>query len=1011
LQQFWDGEAIHKAVIYALSTSNPEEWASAMGREIILLSQSHRDLAESVVSICAEAKLDPRPFPGGPPCRAFLRAGISAALIPLESTGGTDPAFAQLWVFPTSLWPEAASAFKGRLAESGGFALLEQAGFTAALVTGSGNTARIEGRSWELGAALALKATQQGNGATALQLAKDWIVTGSVDRDQILPVGFRDKPRLASIANRRKWLVPAANQATISPGWEAVTAGRLYFARDIQSAWAQVTGEGFQGGGDLYWDKPPFAGVKEFHAFVSNAQGPILASFLLAQPKKIVLWLSKEMKEKGLILKEACETLRGTALKCVIDGIETRNVGHLELQAMRLQLLADPSIGEGGEVKSLFNITGGNLLMRIALLDIARIRPNLHLVYRPEGSTDLSFIAISHPHLLPIAGHLHVRGSHTERSAAWRELLNAALYKHPEDKWCFRLTHLGQKAMDVSPSEPYPPSMNLRSMELISAPNMNNDLTTTNWLLTIAAKGLQPYVLGSDKLREIVGATQLIEDFSSEVFAQDVLTATNLEGTVLTAAAGQTRIGFRDEEEARKAAALWPWIAHRLAPGMDVHVALASLEMGWVSALEECEKQIIKSRNCPAIRFPLAGPLQLRNQRTGQVASHMDREPDNEKVAVSSAAFAKRLRRKLLRDAPEVSSFFSDFGITADSLPESFEEIAAGEAGDRSYLALLHADGNGFGQLLIKLGDEISNKLHWPKEQAIPFFQELSNAIREIGAGAVKKAVSALGDRLVNRNGKSAILPIVFAGDDLTVVLRSGIAWDFATAFLKAFEDESAEKLKKLGENPAYEGIAGIFPKSFTAGAAIIYCKQSYPFAAAYKLCESLISSKAKGEEVKFADGTARSAIAFHRISASTAPTNFREILEDELSCADGGHAAEGEMLYLCGAPYFLEGAGHTVSNFELLVDALGRYPAGARRQLLSDLRTNRADASARLERMLKIGEAARNSIPRKSLESALESLHGEKKALWSPPSGENKGLRSCIGDALSLIEMSRNLE
>jgi hypothetical protein len=397
----------------------------------------------TVVSICAEAKLDPRPFPGGPPCRAFLRSRISAALIPLESTGGADPAFAQLWVFPNSLWPEAASAFKGRLAESGGFALLEQAGFTAAVVTGSSNTARIEGRSWELGAALALKATQQGNDATALQLAKDWIVTGSVDRDQILPVGFRDKPRLASIANRRKWLVPAANQATISPGWEAVTAGRLYYARDFGSALAQITGEGFQGGGDLFWDEPPLAHPREFHCFASPALGPMLATFLWSQPERIVIWASEKMKAVAEQLEAACKALRPTHFRAIqrdLD-IDVKKIDDTDLSEIRAVFLDQPLLGRDGPTPVVFNITGGNLLMRVALLDLARLRPHIHMVYRPEGGKALDFFYISHPYLQPVTAKVRHSFPKIPDEQQWLTLLNDRLDpgKLPVGEWAEKL--------------------------------------------------------------------------------------------------------------------------------------------------------------------------------------------------------------------------------------------------------------------------------------------------------------------------------------------------------------------------------------------------------------------------------------------------------------------------------------------------------------------------------------------------------------------------------------------
>lgn len=53
----------------------------------------------------------------------------------------------------------------------------------------------------------------------------------------------------------------------------------------------------------------------------------------------------------------------------------------------------------GGRV--VFNITGGNLIMRLALRDLAPLRPNVVMVYRPENRRDLLFRALLYPGLMP----------------------------------------------------------------------------------------------------------------------------------------------------------------------------------------------------------------------------------------------------------------------------------------------------------------------------------------------------------------------------------------------------------------------------------------------------------------------------------------------------------------------------------------------------------------------------------------------------------------------------------
>jgi hypothetical protein len=549
-------------------------------------------------------------------------------------------------------------------------------------------------------------------------------------------------------------------------------------------------------------------------------------------------------------------------------------------------------------------------------------------------------------------------------------------------------------------------------------------------LLLVAAKSLQAYVLGSDKLREMVGATQLIEDFCSTETAEECLAAMGIsDGTVLTGAAGQLTIRFDSEDSARRAAAFWPWFASRLAPGLEVHVGVAPLSLDYKGALDECQKQIALSRNRPPAALPPAAPPHRRNPRSGLVAVGFDqKDPDREinkdkPIPVDAIAWAKRQRRERMRGskAEGDNSIFSTFGLVpargipggsedaTDFIPESFEEITkGGNKEDRTYLAIVHADGNGFGKLLMDIGNATAD---WDFDASKTLFTKLSEAIKEIGGNAAKAAIAAIDNRIeptkIRRQNKKVLvkpwLPIVQAGDDLTLVIRADLAFDFLVGYLQAFEEISALKLAEIRkENP---GLS--IPEKLTAGGAIVYCKTQHPFSQAYALCESLAASRAKGNRVK-ENGIARSALAFHRITASTCPTDIDDLSAGELRCTD----TQKPDLELGCQTWFVadDSAPFCVTNLESLRDALAEYPSGTRRQILSDLRTNRTEAVARLARMVKIGDEGgrgdeERKIEGKRLKDALAALHGDPGKLWRDPAAPNEPARSAIPDALVLLE------
>lgn len=404
------------------------EWLGAFARELLLCAMClGPEARECIAQFCREPAVSrAAPFPDAPLLDTFLNGRAAAAVLPLETPGASAAAFAQLWVFDARCWPEWESFWHTQVTDGGGVARIAGPGSGALLLAPGAGRRRIEGRSWELGAALA--AAAMDDPALARKLARDWVVTGAIgDEGAIRQVTFQAKASLARVDLRRDWLLPAANYTSLPPGWEAELGGRLHFARDIPSAVAQIKGEGFASGEDFDWSRSPLHGPDEWHGFASKALGPMLASALWCAPRRAVIWSSERMRPWAEALAAALRELL-PATTPAADGVDIKAIADEDLAAIRRTLLAHPLLGRGGG-RVVFSLTGGNLIMRLALQDLARLRPNVVMVYRPEERTDLLFRALSYPGLMPV--QRAVRHEALERGPARHAWIGQILNSRP----------------------------------------------------------------------------------------------------------------------------------------------------------------------------------------------------------------------------------------------------------------------------------------------------------------------------------------------------------------------------------------------------------------------------------------------------------------------------------------------------------------------------------------------------------------------------------------------------
>lgn len=143
----------------------------------------------------------------------------------------------------------------------------------------------------------------------------------------------------------------------------------------------------------------------------------------------------------------------------------------------------------------------------------------------------------------------------------------------------------------------------------------------------------------------------------------------------------------------------------------------------------------------------------------------------------------------------------------------------------KSYIAVIHIDGNNMGKKFQDLKDyhkglsTTSNKLY------IESLRRMSKEISDIYESCFKK----LSSELKNEKGEIPLRPLILAGDDITFICNGKIAIKAARVFIENLNKEHIT----IGNKQVF----------LNACAGIALIKSSYPFSQGYKLAEELCES------------------------------------------------------------------------------------------------------------------------------------------------------------------------
>lgn len=370
------------------------------------------------------------------------------------------------------------------------------------------------------------------------------------------------------------------------------------------------------------------------------------------------------------------------------------------------------------------------------------------------------------------------------------------------------------------------------------------------YLYGAAVQGIQSFILGTNKLKEIVGASELIEQICTDLFYK-VANIDNEDSNIILSAAGNIKYVFYDEQKCKDFIRIFPKTVSELAPGVTISQAIIEFEGDdFSNSIQKLEDKLKEQRNIVAAPLEIGFMGLERARRTSGVAVDFVKDE-----ALDDATLAK------INAGDNVALFkkMSGFKPKASELAFDTEDIT--KSGKNSWMAIIHADGNGLGKIIQNNSAELNNDGK---------FKLFSDAIEKATRMAINKAFKEIVEIGRNENERYPIRPILIGGDDVTVIIRADLALTFTKVFLEQFEIESSEIFKEIGLSD-YDG-------GLTACAGIAYIKESYPLHYGLSLAEKLCSDAKKYVKRTKGDGKMedpqygempKSAIAFYKVQDS----------------------------------------------------------------------------------------------------------------------------------------------
>lgn len=345
------------------------------------------------------------------------------------------------------------------------------------------------------------------------------------------------------------------------------------------------------------------------------------------------------------------------------------------------------------------------------------------------------------------------------------------------------------------------------------------------YLYGASVKKIQEYIFETSKLREIAGASEIVEQICTKLFDDFIGNSHDVEKII--SAAGNIRAIIKSEEMARQIMKSFPKCVLEMAPGIKFVQSAIIIEGDEISKSDTERLELELGKQIPMVSPYKDWSIIKKAPRTGKPAVASDKDGLIDAGTQGKLNAVEKHWRNL-----EIK-----FSVTEESFPSDTDDIA----GIGNFVAVIHADGNSLGQTLMNLPSHEGYEQSWRD-----FSIELDQATREA-------ACTAYNDVFV-QNKCNKFRPIIIGGDDLTVVCAAEYAVPFVCRYLKVFEEASSKR-----PNLSRYSKGG----KLTACAGIGFIKKNFPFFYGVDLAEMMCAQTKKVAKKTLISGCVPSSLMF----------------------------------------------------------------------------------------------------------------------------------------------------
>ena len=214
-----------------------------------------------------------------------------------------------------------------------------------------------------------------------------------------------------------------------------------------------------------------------------------------------------------------------------------------------------------------------------------------------------------------------------------------------------------------------------------------------NYLYGASVQGIQSFIFQTDKLKEIVGASNLVERICTTMFAPYVEEAQDAK--LVIGAAGNIKCIYRRRQDCERTVLEFKEKVLKEAPGVTLSQAVVEYDDStpFTEVIEELEA-ILRTQRTKNVIPTLLGTIGIkRSSQTGlPVVKHID-----DTRFVDDSTYAKLKAQKY---GSVLEDNFYGHNLDRSRIPYDIKEITD----KNDWIAIIHADGNGLGQVVMKIG-------------------------------------------------------------------------------------------------------------------------------------------------------------------------------------------------------------------------------------------------------------------------------------------------------------------